>query len=228
LCRHGVWGDVAASKEVELGISLIPDRELTGSHPTRWSGGERGAPTARHRLLLATALFAIGALALAAVGGTAPIAPSMAVAVMVPAAVIDVEQRRLPDMWLGGALIALIATLSLAAALGDPIESASALSMLGGAVALALPVLVLHLASPNAMGFGDVKAALVLGAAVGAIDWRLGAVALCLAALSGAVVGVLGRHRTIPFGPFLVFGAWVVVLVDEPLIAWLFTGGQAS
>ena len=80
-----------------------------------------------------------------------------------------------------------------------------------GRIAMAVPVLILHVVSPDSMGFGDVKAALVLGAAVGTIDWRLGAVALCLAALSGAVAGVLGRRRTIAFGPCLVFGAWTVV-----------------
>jgi prepilin signal peptidase PulO-like enzyme (type II secretory pathway) len=67
---------------------------------------------------------------------------------------------------------------------------------------------------------------MVLGAAVGTIDWRLGAVALCLAACGAAIVGVIGRHRTIPFGPFLVVGAWVSVLAGGRIISLLFTGGS--
>ena len=96
--------------------------------------------------------------------------------------------------------------------------------IVSGALVMAMPLLALHVASPDAMGFGDVKAALVLGAAIGTIDWRLGAVALCLAALTGAAAGVLGRCRTIAFGPFLVFGAWTVVLAGEPIVDALFTG----
>ena len=213
-------------EEAELGVSLVPDRVMSRSHRARWSGGPTDAPAVRRWLLAGAAMVAVTALAAAVVVGTIPLAAAGAVALMVPAAVIDVDRRRLPDTWVLGALIVLVATLVVGATIGEPIEAAGTIGGLsGGALAMSLPVLVLHLASPNAMGFGDVKAALVLGAAVGTIDWRLGAVALCIAALSGAVVGVLGRRHTIPFGPFLVLGAWIVVLAHDSIITGLFAGG---
>jgi leader peptidase (prepilin peptidase)/N-methyltransferase len=92
-----------------------------------------------------------------------------------------------------------------------------------GAVAMSIPVVALHLVSPASMGFGDVKAAMVLGGAVGTVDWRLGAVALCLAALTGSIAGVVMRRATIPFGPFLVAGALVACVAADPIIDAMFT-----
>jgi leader peptidase (prepilin peptidase)/N-methyltransferase len=179
-------------------------------------------------LIAGGASLTIAALAWAAIAGAAPLAASVAVALMVPAAVIDLQQRRIPDGWVIAASVGLVAALSVDAAFGTSSRPAATIGgLLGGAAAMAMPLLVLHLVSPSAMGFGDVKAGLVLGAAVGTVDWRLGAVALCLASISGTATGVLGRCRTIPFGPFLVFGAWVVVLAGEPVIAALFTGASS-
>jgi leader peptidase (prepilin peptidase)/N-methyltransferase len=218
-------------EEAELGVSLIPGRDVFRPHLHRWSGGVTHASAGRRSATVGVALFALAALVLAALAGTAPIAALIAVALMVPAAVIDIEQRRLPDGWSIASLIALVVALSVGAAFGQPIAAGTTMSttiggLVGGALAMALPVLALHLVSPDAMGFGDVKAAVALGAAVGTIDWRLAAVALCLAALTGGVVGVLGRRRTIPFGPFLVFGAWAAVLANQPLIDTLFSGAS--
>ena len=129
-------------------------------------------------------------------------------------------------MWLVAALGALIVLLTADLAFGTSTSTDPALGeLVGGAAAMALPILALHLLSPASMGFGDVKAAALLGAAVGTVDWRLGAVALCLAALSGAAVGVLTRRRTIAFGPFLVLGAWLSLLAHESVAAVIFSGG---
>ncbi len=209
----------------ELGVSLIPGRDVSRSQTYRWSGGPTIAPLGIRRLVIGGALFSLTALAIAVMTGAAAPAASAAVALMVPAAAIDVEHRRLPDAWVLASLAALVVVLTVGALLRtsvDPGEVAS--GIVGGTLAMAVPVLILHVVSPDSMGFGDVKAALVLGAAVGTIDWRLGAVALCLAALSGAMAGVLGRHRTIAFGPCLVFGAWTVVIAGEWIVVALFTG----
>ena len=211
----------------ELGVSLIPGREESRSQAHRWSGGPPIAHSEIRRPVVGGALLSLVALAVAVMVGAAPLAASAAVALMVPAAAIDVEHRRLPDAWVLTSLAALIAALAVDALLWAGAEPVATVSgIVGGAFAMAMPVLLLHVLSPDAMGFGDVKAALALGAAVGTIDWRLGALALCLAALSGAVVGVLGRHRTIAFGPCLVFGAWTVVVAGEPIIGALFTGAS--
>jgi leader peptidase (prepilin peptidase)/N-methyltransferase len=68
------------------------------------------------------------------------------------------------------------------------------------------------------MGFGDVKLAVVLGAAIGVLDWNLAIPALALAAGSTATVGVLTRARHVAFGPGLVGGALVAMLAHDLLV----------
>ena len=209
-------------------VSVIPGRDISRPHAPWWPGGPPGLTSGHHPLIVGGALGSIATIAIAVVVGAAPLAAAVGVALMVPAAAIDVERRRLPDVWIIASLTALVAALSVEAGLDGALRSGATLAgVASGALVMALPLLALHLASPDAMGFGDVKAALVLGAAIGIIDWRLGVVALCLAALAGATAGVLGRRRTIAFGPCLVFGAWTVVLAGEPIVDALFTGAHS-
>lgn len=74
------------------------------------------------------------------------------------------------------------------------------------------------------MGFGDVKFVFVLGVLLG---WPNGLVAVSIAFLSGAVVGVgamilAGKNgkTALPFGPFLVAGAIVALVWGENLVQW--------
>jgi leader peptidase (prepilin peptidase)/N-methyltransferase len=221
---HGACGGDTGYEGAELAVSLIPGRDIARPPTNRWP---RALTSPNRRLVDAVALGSIAILTVGVAAGFAPLAASLAVAMLVPAAVIDVEQRRLPDGWVLAALVTLLAAISIGTAVSGP-DDVTVGGLAGGALTMGLPVLLLHLVSPAAMGFGDVKAAVVLGAAVGTIDWRLGAVALCLAALVGGVVGVVGRRRTIPFGPFLVFGAWATVLAHAPIVDAVFTNGAAS
>jgi leader peptidase (prepilin peptidase) / N-methyltransferase len=74
---------------------------------------------------------------------------------------------------------------------------------------------------PVAMGFGDVKLAGVLGAMLG---WEGFLVGLLYAVVLGAVVGVaaraLGGSRFVPFGPFLVIGAFLALASADALLGW--------
>ena len=88
----------------------------------------------------------------------------------------------------------------------------SAPGMAAGAAALALPLLLAHLVDPAGLGFGDVKLAVVLGALVGIIDWRLAPVALGVACMSALGWATVKRVRSLAFGPPLVGGAAVVFL----------------
>lgn len=63
--------------------------------------------------------------------------------------------------------------------------------------------------TPTAMGFGDVKFAGMLGAWLGFNGFL---VALVVAALVGAIVGIFMGRRRIPFGPFLSLGGAVALL----------------
>ncbi len=74
----------------------------------------------------------------------------------------------------------------------------------------------------EAMGFGDVKMIAAMGGILG--TWAL--LALGLAAVVGAIVGIAmksaRRGRYVPFGPFLALGMWAVMLRGEPLLdAWI-------
>ena len=77
----------------------------------------------------------------------------------------------------------------------------------------------------DAMGLGDVKMMLAVGALIG---WRLAALAIFLGAFSGAVIGVflIARQKDktlqtqIPFGIFLGIGSILALLFGEDLISW--------
>ncbi len=205
---------------MRLAVPLFPDRADVRSNTTRWS---TDAIATRRPALIVGATIGTIALAVAVVVGAVPAAAAIGVALLIPAAVVDVEQRRLPDAWVVAAMGGLITTLAVGAAIrGTNVTGAELNDVVGGAITMAIPILTLHLVSPAAMGFGDVKASVVLGAAVGTIDWRLGAVALCVAAAVGATTGLVTRRRTIPFGPFLVFGAWLALLGHEPILETIF------
>ena len=229
MSAHAVGGDDGRKGEEGVGVPLIPDRPASRAHSARWPGGRTDAFETRRLGVIAIAALSVGALVVAAALGAIPLAGAAAVALLVPAAIVDVEERRLPDVWVIAALGALPVALALDLAFGASTHTDPTLGgILGGAAAMALPVLALHLVSPASMGFGDVKVAAVLGAAVGTVDWRLGALALCVAAASGAVAGLLARQRTIAFGPFLVFGAWLSLLAHESVADVIFSGGVAS
>ena len=126
---------------------------------------------------------------------------AISVAMLVPAATVDIVEQRLPNQ--------IIAASALALAIGFVFNSSDVLAsnvMLGLAL-LAGPLLLLHLLAPGSMGFGDVKMALVLGAAVGAVHWQLALVTIALAAGATATVALLRRMNEIAFGPGLVGAA---------------------
>lgn len=143
-------------------------------------------------------------------------APALALIMLVPAAVVDARERRLPDTWAAASLAVFLAATSIAVATGHP---QPLLPMILGALVASGPILFLHLVSPAAMGFGDVKVAVVIGLAMGAVDWRLALVALTLAAGSAGVYGVAARARTVAFGPFLVAGATCALLFASTWLA---------
>ena len=143
-------------------------------------------------------------LATSALGDASQLAAILTVAAMVPAVVVDIRERRLPDGWVAFGAGVFAAGTWIAWLFGQSFDLAT---IFLGAVAMAGPILALHLFSPGSMGFGDVKAAVVLGAALGSVDWRLAIVGLTLASGLGAAIGIGRRARTIPFGPFLVVGS---------------------
>jgi leader peptidase (prepilin peptidase)/N-methyltransferase len=133
------------------------------------------------------------------------------VSVLVLLSLIDLRTRRLPNrIVLPSAALVLVAQIAL-----EPDRTLEwVLAAVGAALFLFLPLLVF----PAGMGMGDVKLALMLGAALGT-DVVLGLVLGLLASFVVAVgllagKGLSARRTFIPFGPFLAFGAIVSLFVD--------------
>jgi leader peptidase (prepilin peptidase)/N-methyltransferase len=163
----------------------------------------------------ATAVLCIGAVL--AHGSAAGVALSIAlILIVVPAAVIDLEHRVIPNR-----ITALGAVLAVAIGLAlDP--SGEPQRLIAGAAAGGF-LLLAALAYPAGMGMGDVKLAAVMGLFLG----RAVAPAVLIALLAGVVVGAVvigrsgtaaGRKTAIPFGPFLALGALVAIFAGQPIV----------
>ncbi|MEU0176926.1 A24 family peptidase [Streptomyces massasporeus] len=199
--------------------------ECPGGHALRgWLGraacpecAERGYGPRTTPLVIATALVCA---VLAAATGTRPelgvwllLAP-----VGVLLTVVDFRVRRLPDpltLPFAGAALALLGLTALV-----PEHAGVWTTALLGSLALGGGYFVLFLVNPAGMGFGDVKLALGTGAALGWYGWptvMLGTFAgFLLGALYGAALVVTRRatrKTAIPFGPFLIAGAYLGLLV---------------
>ena len=184
---------------------------------------------------LVTALVFAGLAALAAPGIlTAPTAALAAAAVLeliallwfagigIALAAIDLDTHRLPDAIVlpsYGVLAALLGGAALLAGDGEAAARAAA-----GAGILFTLYLLLALISPRGMGMGDVKLSGVNGLVLGWVGWSALAVGALAAFLLGGLVGlaliVLGRARRstgIPFGPWMLGGAWVGILLGDPI-----------
>jgi leader peptidase (prepilin peptidase)/N-methyltransferase len=136
--------------------------------------------------------------------------------IVVPAALIDLEHRIIPNRITAlGALAALAIGLALDPA-GEP-ERLIAAAAAGGFLLLAA------LAYPGGMGMGDVKLAGMMGLFLGASV----APALLIALVAGVVLGAVviarkgaqaGRKTAVPFGPFLALGALFAVFLGPQLV----------
>jgi leader peptidase (prepilin peptidase)/N-methyltransferase len=138
------------------------------------------------------------------------------VLVALPAALIDLEHRIIPNRLLLPAAIAALA-------LGVAFDAHGEVERLIAAAAAGGFFLVAAMAYPRGMGMGDVKFAAVLGLILG----RSVAPAVLVALVSGVAVGALiiarkgaaeGRKTAVPFGPFLALGGLVAVFAGPELV----------
>jgi leader peptidase (prepilin peptidase)/N-methyltransferase len=142
---------------------------------------------------------------------------------------IDIEHHRLPNKVLGPASIIAAVLFVGAAGIGGGWRSLEHAAL--GAVFYGLPMLILGLAAPSAMGGGDVKFAPYLGFHLGWLGLRVvlagGLLGLIAGGLGGAaalLVGGKGMKDPIPFGPFMAVGAFIAILVG-PSILHVYVGG---
>jgi leader peptidase (prepilin peptidase)/N-methyltransferase len=156
------------------------------------------------------------ALSLAIVGAVSAatgyaVAAGLALGVLGVAAMVDAVEHRLPNVLLGLAAVPVVIGAAVAYVMDDHAFGSS----LAGALFVAGPLLLVHLVSPVGMGFGDVKAAVVVGGAIGLIDDNLAIPALVTGLVLVAGWGLLRRRRVVPLGPGLVSAAILVIAVAQ-------------
>lgn len=130
-------------------------------------------------------------------------------------AAIDVTARRLPTPVISAAALTVGVLLAgQAAATGQAqtlVTAALAVAAIGGLY------LALVLVAGSGMGLGDVRLAALLGAALGTISWPavlLGGLLPFVLAVPEALARLaLRRAHSIAFGPYLVAGALMAVVV---------------
>lgn len=131
-------------------------------------------------------------------------------------AVIDARTHRLPNRIVLPAYPVLAVLFVSACVLGAPWSSLPR-AVAGGALLFGFYWVLWRFG--GGVGGGDVKLAGVLGAAAGWAGWQ----ALAIGALAGFVLGgVFGlgllmlrranRTTAVPFGPFMIAGAWIGIV----------------
>ena len=139
--------------------------------------------------------------------------------------VIDLEYSIIPNRIVYPTIFTSLPLLALAALVDDDLGRL-ATALLGAAIAFAV-LFVVHLISPESMGFGDVRLSFILGLFLGWLGLSHVVAGLFLGFALGALAGVglmltrrRGRKDSVPFGPFLAGGAALAVLFGRPLISW--------
>jgi len=157
----------------------------------------------------------------AAAGALALVAFLYFAAIGIALALIDLDVHRLPDAIVLPAYVVGAVLLGVSAVLaGNP---GSLLTALIGMVAAFALYLGLALIRPGAMGMGDVKLAGVIGLYLGWLGVPELVVGVAAAFLVGGVVGIgmlIARRSSrtaIPFGPWMLLGAWIGALAGVPI-----------
>ncbi len=131
---------------------------------------------------------------------------------------VDLKHHRLPDALTLPAIPISLGMVALTGWLAP--DSGSVLrAVLGGAVLGAIFGL-LALLTPRNMGWGDVKLVVSVGILLGFISWSALLLGLIAAFVLGALVSIVGivvrrwsLKSAIPFGPFLLAGCWLVLVL---------------
>jgi leader peptidase (prepilin peptidase)/N-methyltransferase len=162
---------------------------------------------------LVTALLVAGCVLRFGVSGRAAVGAFFCAA-LVAVSATDLEHRIIPNR-----IVVPAAAIVLAAQTALTLSPEWAIAAFGASGFLLAAALVY----PAGMGMGDVKLALLMGAALG----RTVPVALMLGMIAAMVPAffLLARHGTkarkmgVPFGPFLALGSVVALFAGNPLLS---------
>jgi leader peptidase (prepilin peptidase)/N-methyltransferase len=162
----------------------------------------------------------VGFAALAWRFGAHPALPALLalVATGVVLSIVDLTEHRLPNAVVLPTVAIVAVLLVLASALtGEWLRLAWTLA---GGAGMFLLYFTLALISPAGMGMGDVKFAAPLGLALGWFGWNVWVVGLAAGFIIGGVVSLIALllrrvtlRGSIPFGPSMLAGALVAILV---------------
>ena len=137
--------------------------------------------------------------------------------------VIDLDLYIIPNRVVYPTLFITAPLLALAAA-AEGTWGQLRNAAIGGAVGFGL-LLVIHVAMPRGMGFGDVRLSGVIGMMLGWLGLRYLFLGLFLAFLLAAVIGIVliatrlrTRKDAVPFGPFLAGGAVLAALWGHAIL----------
>jgi leader peptidase (prepilin peptidase) / N-methyltransferase len=143
-------------------------------------------------------------------------------AVSIALALIDLDVHRLPNSIVLPSYLVGAVLLGAAAVIDGDLESLARAGI--GVVALGLAYFLMAFFYPAGMGLGDVKLAGVLGLFLGYLGWGELAVGSFAAFLLGGIFGVAllatkraNRKSGIPFGPWMLAGAWVGIFFGSAI-----------
>ena len=146
-------------------------------------------------------------------------------AISIALAAIDLDVHKLPNSIVLPAYVVVSALLVAASAVYGNFSQLPSAAIGGGA--LFLGYLAMALVFPGGMGFGDVKLAGVIGLLLGFLGWGPLLVGAFSAFLLGGFFGLAlivsrraNRKSGIPFGPWMLGGAWLGILFGETIWNW--------
>lgn len=190
--------------------------------------------SARYPVVEALTAVAFGAVALWTLtrdGPDDPVPAGLLPALLFLAAIsialtaIDLEHFRLPDAITFPSYPVALVLLAVPALLSGESERLVRAVICG--VALFAFYALLWIVYPAGMGLGDVKLAGILGMYLGWFGYGQAVVGGFAAFLLGGVVGIglialrrADRKTNIPFGPYMIVGAWLSIVVGGWIAHW--------
>ena len=167
--------------------------------------------------LLLTSLLCVGSYFVA--GWSIELISLLVLAMLtMPLVMTDIKEHRLPNSL---TLAGFLAGIGVSIIIGISRNSFSPLiHSLSVALLAGCTFLLLNLASRGGMGMGDVKLAVMLGALISPFGWQVLVMGFIVAFVLGAIFGLIllaskraNRKTLIPFGPYLLVGAWVSLFI---------------
>ncbi|MDR2649281.1 MAG: A24 family peptidase [Clostridiales bacterium] len=136
---------------------------------------------------------------------------------LITAGIVDLRLRVLPNI-INAAGVVLAFLISLIRGAAGP-SASPIVDFFAGGAACGVPLLLIAIVSKRGMGMGDVKFAALIGTFLGVYS---GLCALWLSIVMGGVYGAVliilkkaTRKTPVPFGPFMVLGALVMVFFGD-------------